>query len=67
MTSNSVNDPEHWRSRAEEMRTLAEDMTDRDAKETMLRIAAEYDHLAKRAEVRSSGLKFKLTPTTEGG
>jgi hypothetical protein len=58
MTSSKVNDPEHWRDRAKEMRTLAQDMNDSDTKNTMLRIAAEYDHLAKRAEARSSGLKI---------
>ncbi len=33
-----VNDPEHWRHRAEEMRVLAEDMTDDYSKAAMLRI-----------------------------
>jgi len=52
MTGNLINDPQHWRFRAEEIRTLAEDMKDLVAREMMHRIAGDYDKLAKRAEER---------------
>jgi hypothetical protein len=44
------NDPEHWRKRAEDMRMLAKEIKDPLSKETMLRIADDYERLAKRAK-----------------
>jgi hypothetical protein len=50
-----ANDPEHWRKRAEDMRTLANEIKDPLSKQTMLKIAEDYDRLAKRAEARARG------------
>ena len=47
-----MNDPDHWRSRAEEARCIAEDMGDAEAKRMMLGIAAGYEKLARHAEGR---------------
>jgi hypothetical protein len=56
MPASFINDPKHWRDRAEEMRRIASEMVDEKSKQTMLRIAKDYDKLAQRAEERSGGL-----------
>ena len=45
-------DPEHWRFRAEEARTVADQMTHEESRTIMRRIAIDYDRLAKLAEVQ---------------
>jgi hypothetical protein len=45
-----VNDPRHWRARAEESRALAETLTDPVARMNMLEVAAAYERMAERAE-----------------
>jgi hypothetical protein len=46
----SVWDPEHWRFRAEEACTVADQMTHEEARTIMRHIANDYDRLAKLAE-----------------
>ena len=46
------NDPGHWRQRADDARTLAEQITDEIGRQAMLEIAEKYDHLAARAVQR---------------
>jgi hypothetical protein len=54
MTTKSLyDDPQHWRARAEEMRIISEGMSDLVTNAIMMRIAADYDRLADRAEIRA--------------
>jgi hypothetical protein len=45
-----MDDPSYWRNRASEMRKLASLVTHQIHKNEMLKVAAEYDQLATRAE-----------------
>lgn len=47
-----LNNPAHWHLRAEETRLLAASLVDPEAKATILKIAEEYDRLARRALAR---------------
>jgi hypothetical protein len=55
MPASFVNDPNHWRDRAAEMRTIAERMKDQLSKEKFLRIMRDYEKLAEQAEERLDG------------
>lgn len=46
----------HWRMRSEEMRTIADGAHDSTARAMMLRIAADYDRLAKHADRNSDAV-----------
>ena len=56
MRADSINNPEHRRKRAEEICLLADEISDENIKQTMLRIVADYDRLSQRAEQRAHGL-----------
>lgn len=55
-----LDDAEHWWSRAEETRTIAEFLTDEEARRIMFEIAEGYDRLAERAAERVA----RLNPST---
>jgi hypothetical protein len=48
-----TNDPKLWRTRANQIRALAERMQDQLAKDVMLRLANEYEQLAQEVERRN--------------
>jgi hypothetical protein len=50
-----MNDPKHWRDRAEEARALADKMPDPISKHMVIGIAQDYEKLAERAEERKKG------------
>jgi hypothetical protein len=49
-TNDDLQNPAHWRARAEETRRKANAMGSPDLSERMLQIALDYDRLAERAE-----------------
>ena len=55
MTLNHVDDAEHWRERAAQMRVLATTMKQIEARAIMARLAEDYDKLADGAELRANG------------
>ena len=53
MAAPHLQNPEHWRRRAQELRSSADELTAfARAKASLLRTAEEYDRLAMRAERR---------------
>jgi hypothetical protein len=62
MSNRETNDPQHWRDRAAQMRALAVEMGDTEAATLMRDLAADYEKLAERAEIRAKG----KTPRSNG-
>ena len=52
---NHVDDAEHWRERAAQMRVLVTTMKQIEAQAIMARLAEDYDKLADHAELRANG------------
>ncbi len=46
--------PEHWLSRADEARAIADQMNDPTAKRAMLNIAVQYERLARHAALSAA-------------
>lgn len=46
-------DPDHWRKRSAEMRTIADGMAHSETRAILLALAQDYDKLAERAETRA--------------
>ena len=55
MATNEIDDPKFWRFRAEEVRSIADDMKVVEAKAIMARIAADYERIAVLVEQRFRG------------
>ena len=47
MPANKLDNPEFWRFRAEEARTIADNLKHGEPKAIMLRIAEDYERIAK--------------------
>jgi hypothetical protein len=56
-----LNDPEHWSKQAAEMRKLAEGSRT-DVRDSLLKIATEYDALATKAEKRRAQARGTRKP-----
>ncbi len=53
--------PEYWYAKAEETRTIADGMRHQQSKEALIRIAKDYERLAKIAEqMKAQRQKIKL-------
>jgi agmatine/peptidylarginine deiminase len=61
-----VDDPQHWRERADEARAHARGIADAVAKTQMLEIASAYERMAERAEARLTGGKTQAEATAKG-
>jgi hypothetical protein len=57
-----LDNPQHWRQRAEEARSIAEQLPDPESRGAMLRIAEDYERLADHAERRAKRAETAQRP-----
>jgi hypothetical protein len=57
MLEDFVDDPNHWRKRAEETRALAKRVSDDAARKRLTEMAREFDRIALRVEDRMNRTK----------
>lgn len=62
MSAHGINDANHWRDRAAEMRVLSGEVNDPQAQRMMLKLANDYEKLADRAEDRATRDKAGPSP-----
>lgn len=55
-----------YRRKAEELRTIAETVKDRDSREALLRLASDYERLAQQAEQRAGDEQRDARPGRAG-
>ena len=49
-----LNDPEYWRDRAEQVRALADEVSNQRVRDALLRIVADYELLVIRMQERAN-------------
>ena len=57
MSPTFLNDSRRWRDRADEMRSLASETSDPESRMILLRLANDYELLARRAERLANELR----------
>jgi hypothetical protein len=57
MPPHDISDPQHWRDRAAQMRSLAATMAGSEVAILLNDLAADYEKLAQRAEIKANGKK----------
>jgi hypothetical protein len=63
-TPSLYEDSNHWRERAKQMRIVANGVRDAQAKAIMLRIAADYENLAARADRAAPDFEIRTVRRT---
>ena len=62
MSTRDADDPQHWRDRAAQLRSLAIKMAGSQAAILMNDLAVHYDELADQAALKEAALKGKSRP-----